>query len=228
MTRQKGTGGDRTHRRGQANLAALVAALIVLTATIGVTLGLAEGALAGADRQPGERRAAVAVAERLTAADSPATRRENVLNASALDSLAPEELAALAPPLTDAAFVVRVDGRAVVRRGDPTDGVSFRRIVLVSATEERAREVDAAGAVTLPRRTDRVRLAFDEADVETVRANGRIVLHRPGGLRGTETVPVSRAETLTLSFDANATGTVGVISTPERTRKATLEVTVDA
>ncbi|QZY00443.1 DUF7263 family protein [Halobaculum rubrum] len=219
---------DGSPDRGQANLAALVAALIVLSATVGVTLGLAEGALAGADRQPTDRRAAVASTERLIAADSPVTRRKNVLNASALDTLSPERLVALAPPLTDAAFVVRVDGRPVVERGDPADGVSFRRIVLVSAVEERTLTVAADGAVTLPRRTDSVRLDFAEADVETVRANGRIVLHRPGGLRGARTVSVSRSETLTISFDANATGTVVVTSTPERTRKATLEVRVDA
>ncbi|MFC6787269.1 hypothetical protein ACFQFH_15775 [Halobaculum halobium] len=156
------------------------------------------------------------------------TRRENVLNASALDALTVERLVALVPPLTDTTFVVRLDGRAVVDRGDPTDGSSFRRIVLVSAVDERTRTVAAESAVTLPRRTDRVRLAFGEADVETVRANGRVLLHRPGGLRGAETVSVSRSETLTLSFDANATGPVEVTTAPERIRKATLEVTVDA
>jgi len=228
MTRSAPRRSDPSSDRGQANLAALVVALIVLTATVGVTLGLAEGALAGADRQPADRRAAVASAERLIAADSPVTRRENVLNASALDSLSPERLVTLAPPLRDAAFVVRIDGRSVVERGDPTDGVSFRRIALVSSAEERTRTVAADGAVTLPRRTDSVRLEFNGADVETVRANGRIVLHRPGGLRGAETVSVSRSETLTISFDANATGTVTVTSTPERTRKTTLEVRVDA
>jgi len=227
MTRATRRGRDRSSDRGQSNLAALVAALIVLTATVGVTLGLAEAALAGADRQPGERRAAVAAAERLTAADSPTTRRENVLNATALDGFTPERLTALAPPLTDAAFAVRVDDRTIVERGDPSDGVSFRRIVLVSSVEERTRTVDADRAVTLPRRTDRVRLAFEGADVETVRVNGRIVLHQPSGLRGTETVSVSRSETLTVSFDATATGRVTVTAIPERTRKATLEVTVD-
>ena len=63
--------------------------------------------------------------------------------------------------------------------------------------------------------------------METVRVNGRIVLHQPSGLRGTETVSVSRSETLTVSFDATATGRVTVTAIPERTRKATLEVTVD-
>jgi hypothetical protein len=214
--------------RAQANLAALAAALIVLTATVGVSLGLADAALAGADRHPGERRAAVATTERLTTAESPVTRRENVLNASALEALDAPRLVALVPPLADAAFVVQVGDDTVVERGDPTGGVSFRRIVLVSTAAERTRTIDAADAVTLPRRTQRVRLGFESADVETVRSNGRVVLHRPGGLRGAETVSVSRSETLSISFDANATGTVDVTSFPERTRKATLEVTVDA
>ncbi|PSQ06734.1 hypothetical protein BRC97_05495 [Halobacteriales archaeon QS_6_71_20] len=187
-------------RRAQANLAALVAALVVLSATVGVTLALADGALAAADRQPGDRRGA-ATAERLVE---------------------------VAPPLAGASFRVRVDGEPVVERGDPVDGVTLRRIVLVAATEERTRRTDAGERLTLPRRTDRIRLDFRNASVETVRANGRVVLHRPGGLRGEETVAVSRIETLTLAFDANATGTVTVTSVPERTRKATLEVTVDA
>ncbi|SHG40671.1 DUF7263 family protein [Halobaculum gomorrense] len=214
--------------RAQANLTALVAALIVLTATIGVAVGLADAALAGTDRNPGERRAAVVATERLTAADSPVTRRENVVNESALEMLDAPRMVDLVPPLAGTAFVVRVGGATVVERGDPTGGVSFRRIVLVSAAAERTRTVDAADAVTLPRRTDQVRVEFVDADVETVRVNGRVVLHRPGGLRGIETVSVSRAETLTISFDANATGSVDVTSVPERTRKAILEVTVDA
>lgn len=214
--------------RGQANLAALVAALIVITATVGVTLALADGALTGADRQPSDRRAAVVATDRLTAADSPLTRRASVLNASAVDTLTVERVVALVPPLADASFRVRLDGESVVERGDPTAGVPFRRIVLVARSEERTLTVDATRGVTLPRRSDRVRLEFARASVETVRAGGRVVLHRPGGLRGTETVAVSRAETLALSFDANATGTVVVTYVPDRTRKATLEVTVDA
>jgi len=214
--------------RGQANLAALVAALVVLSATVGVALALADGALVAADRQPGDRRAAASTAERLTAPDSPLTRRANVLDAAALDAATARTLVELAPPLGGASFRIRLDGESVVERGDPVDGVSVRRIVLVAATEERTRRANASERLTLPRRTDRVRLDFANASVETVRANGRVVLHRPDGLRGTETVAVSRVETLALGFGGNATGTVAVTSVPERTRKARLEVTVDA
>ncbi|WP_435064638.1 DUF7263 family protein [Halobaculum sp. EA56] len=223
-----GDGPPWTDDRGQANLAALVAALVVLTATVGVTLALADGALAGADRDPTERRAAVATADRLTAADSPLTRRANVVNESAVADLSTDRLVALVPPLADAAFGVRLDGATVVERGDPVDGTSFRRIVLVADADPRSRSVNASVGVTLPRRTDRVRFDFSAAGVETVRADGRVVLHRPGGLRGVETVAVPRTETIALAFDANATGTVRVTYYPERARKATLEVTVDA
>ncbi|MFC7097699.1 DUF7263 family protein [Halobaculum marinum] len=222
--RNRDSGTDR----GQANLAALVAALVVLTATTGVTLALADGALAGADRRPTERRAAVATTDRLTAADSPLTRRANVLNANAVDALTPDDLVEHVPPLTNAAVRIRLGDRAVVERGDPDDGVTFRRIVLVAAPEERTRTVDANRSLALPRRTGTLRLDFGDAAVETVHVNGRVVLHRPGGLRGVETVSASRRETLTVAFDENATGQVAVTYVPEVTHKTTLEVTVDA
>ncbi|UIP00362.1 hypothetical protein Hbl1158_03045 [Halobaculum sp. CBA1158] len=214
--------------RGQTNLAALVAALVVLTATVGVTLALADGALASADRSPEERRTAVTATDRLVAGDSPLTRRASVLDDDAIATATVGTVVEAVPPLADAAFRVRLAGDTVVERGDPTDGTAFRRIVVVASAEERTRTVDAADGVTLPRRTATIRLAFGDATVETVRTNGRVVLHRPGGLRGVETVDVSRAETLTLTFDANATGSVPVTYFPERTHKATLAVIVDA
>lgn len=215
-------------RRGQATLAALVAALVVLTATVGVSLALADAALASADRDPTDRRTALATSERLIVDESPLTRRANVLDAVGVTTLTAERLVELVPPLAGTAYRVSLDGETLVERGDPSDGVTVRRIVLVASTDERTRRVNATRSATLPRRTGRVSVDATNASVETVRANGRIILHRPGGLVGRSTVAVTRRETLTLAFDANATGTVAVTYAPEQTRKATLVVTVDA
>lgn len=214
-------------RRGQATLAALVAALVVLTATVGVSLALADAALASADRDPTDRRAALAASERLVVAESPLTRRANVVNASSVSTLTPDRLVEVVPSLAGTAFRVDLGGETLVERGDPSGGVTVRRIVLVASADERTRQVNATRSVTLPRRTDRVSVDATNGSVETVRANGRVVLHRPGGIAGTSTVTVSRRETLTLAFDANATGTVVVTYWPEQTRKTTLAVTVD-
>ncbi|ESP88103.1 DUF7263 family protein [Candidatus Halobonum tyrrellensis] len=220
--------GEEPTGRGQANLVALATALVVLTAVLGSALAVADGALASADRDPAERRAAVAAGERLVAADAPVTRRANVLDAGTVGTLDATRLARLVPPLDGTAFRVRLGDETLAERGDPTGGATVRRLVLVSTATERTVDVAADRPVSLPRRTARVRLDFSGTNVTTVRANGRVVLHRPGGLRGAETVAVSRLETARLRFGDGATGTVGVTYYPERTRKATLAVTVDA
>ena len=74
--------------RGQANLPALAVALLVVTTTAGLAVVIADGAFASAQRDAGERATADAVADRLIAADSPLTERQNVLNASRLDAAA--------------------------------------------------------------------------------------------------------------------------------------------
>lgn len=214
--------------RGQATLVSLAAALVVLTAAVGVALTLADGALVGAERDARERRAAVAVTERLVAPDAPTTRRANVLDAGAVAALTATDLDDLAPPVKGVAVRVRLDDETIVERGEPSDGTTFRRIVLVASPTERSLTANASEGVTLPRRTARVSLSFGDATVETVRVNGRVVLHRPDGLRGTLPVTVRRGWTVRLTFDANATGTVEVTYVPERTRKAILAVTVDA
>ncbi|WP_276259376.1 DUF7263 family protein [Haloglomus litoreum] len=212
------------------NLPALVVALLVVTSTLGVALTLADGAFAGADRQPGERRVATALAERLVAADAAHTTRANVLNES---QLADADLAARFPVVGDHEVRVRLDDRTVLRRGDATGGVTVRRVVLVRNQRwvERTPPL-AADATTLPRRTDRVTLDIAAApNVTTVRANDRVVLYDPDGLAGNYTVRTSRFETLRLSFtaaDRLERGDVVVAYRAARTTKATLGVTVDA
>lgn len=220
--------------RGQANLVALGVALLALTAVLGVALVVADGAFAGADRQPGERRLASSLSDRLVAADGPLTTRANVLNASALDGFDGAALAARFPAAEGRAVRVRLDGETLAATGDVTGGSTVRRVVLVER-EERVTTTPTLdrNAVTLPRRTDRVTLHVDPptgSRVTTVRANGRVVAHDPGGLDGNVTVAVSRFETTTLSFDATGslpTGSVDLTYYPSRTIKALLVVTVD-
>lgn len=222
-------------RRGQANLAALVVALLVVSATAVAGVVVAGSALDRADRDPRDRRVAVAVSERLVAGSGPFTNRTNVLNASALPDLDAANLSAAIPALGSADVRVSLDGRTLAERGDPTGGVTVRRVVLV----ERRRgvtvtpDLSARGSVTLPRRTPRIRIRVDPppgTTVRTVRANGRVVLHDPSGIDGTYEVRVSRFETTRLTVEADATlprGAVEVTYYPARTTKGVLEVTVD-
>ena len=213
--------------RGQANLLSLAVALTALVATTTVGLVIADGALAGADRDPGEHRAARATAERLVSAES-TTVRENVLDRVAVEELSRPVLDAIAPPSAGRPVRVRLGGETVIERGDPT-GATVERVVLVAERTTRSRSVAVGDGdeLTLPRRTDRVELTFGAGStVETVRADGRVVLHDPGGLAGQFVVEPSRYETVTLAFEGG-TAQVGLESRPLRTEKATLRVTVD-
>lgn len=225
--------------RAQANLPVLAVALLVLTTAVGTGLVVADGAFADASRQPGERRAAVALAERLVAADGPLTRRGNVLAADRLDGLNASRLRVLFPVVAGYDVRVRLDDRVLVEAGDPEGGVTFRRVVLVS--ERRPTTVNATldgpnATLTLPRRSDRAVVAIDPppgTTVGTVRANGRVVLHddSAGGLDGTFRVDLSRLETTRLSVEASGPlppGSVAVTYYPAETTKAMLVVSVDA
>ena len=224
----------RSARRGQANLVAVGVALVVLTAVAGVSLVIADDALAGAQRDPGERRLAVGLSERLVAADGPLTDRGNVLNATHLQRLDGDRLQTLFPAAETGAVRVALDGDTLARTGDASGGTTVRRVVLV---QERSTVTVTpplrTGAVSLPRRTPWVRLRIDpaRATVRTVRANGRVVLHDPDGLTGTYRVRTSRFETTRLTVDATGPlreGDVVVTYAPAETTKAVLEVTVDA
>ena len=212
--------------RAQANLPALAVALLVVTAVAGLSVAVADGAFASAERDAADRATADAVAERLLAADSPLTERRNVLNASRLNESGVERVV---PP--DVAVRVDVDGETVHERGDPTGGPTARRLGIVAERQRVTLEPPLrCGAVTLPRRSPRATVAVDaDASVETVRANGRVVLHDPDGVAGEHEVGLSRYETTTLRFEGVwRAGDVTVTYYPRRTRKALLEVTVDA
>lgn len=219
------------------NLPALVVALLLLSATVGLAVAVADSAFAGARRQPLDSRATVSLSERMVAADGPLAVRGNVLNRTRVRRLNTSSLRTWFPVTAGRDVLVRLDGRTLVERGDPRDGVTVQRVVLVAARDPTTLTPRFAGAnatVTLPRRSDAATLTVappDGTTVRTVRANGRVVLHDPAGLDGTYRVALSRFETTTLAFRANGSlppGSVTVEYAPETTVKATLSVTVDA
>ncbi|MFB6107602.1 MAG: hypothetical protein ABEJ82_02025 [Haloplanus sp.] len=221
--------------RAQANLPALAVALIVLTATTGLGLALAETAFTSATRAPSERRAAIATAERLVAPDGPLTVRRNVLDRDRASNLTAATLDRDYPVVRGRAVRIRLGGRTLVERGDPAGGTTVRRIVLVATRQRVTRRPPLpTNATTIPRRTSRLDLAINPppgTTVRTVRTNGRVVLRNGTGLDGEYTVRVSRFETVELRFETDGPlpqGSVAVTYVPERTRKATLAVTVDA
>ena len=211
--------------RGQANLPALAVALLVVTTTAALAVVVADGAFTSAQRDAGERATAAAVADRLVAADSPLTERRNVLNASRLDAGA---VGSVVPDET--AVRVAVDGDPIYERGDPT-GPTARRVAVVAERQRVTLEPPlSSGTVTLPRRSPRATIGIDPgAGVETVRANGRVVLYDPAGITGEHEVNLSRYETTKLRFDGSPEDDqVRVTYYPRRTTKGRLEVTVDA
>lgn len=227
----------RTAARAQANLPALAVALLVVTSATGLGLMIADAAFADAGREPIERETAVALSERFVAADAPVTTRRNVLNGSAVDDLDAEDFDRAFPVVEGRSVRVRLDGETVVERGDPTGGTTVRRVVLVERRQSVTLPRVTADGVTLPRRSPRATVTLDPppaTTVETVRANGRVVLHDPDGLRGTYDVALSRYETTTLRFEREGGGegplppsAVEVTYYPARTTKAELVVTVD-
>ena len=219
--------------RGQANLPALAVALLLVTTATGLGLALADGAFESADRDARERHLAVSLSERLVAADGPLTNRGNTLNRSRVESLDGQRLAEQFPVVDGSDVRVRIDGETVAARGDPTDGTTIRRVVLLERRTVTTLSQVPGNSLTLPRRTPRVTLAVDPpaaTTVTTVRANGRVVLHNPVGLDGEYDVSLSRFETTTLTYEHVGplpSGSVDVTYYPARTTKAELVVTVD-
>lgn len=222
--------------RAQATLPALAVSLLVLTAVVGASLTIADGAYASADREPEQRRLAVALSERLVSPESLTTTRANVLNDSVIEGLDADRLDETFPIAEGRSVRIRVGGETVVERGSVADGTTIRRIVLVEAREEVRIEPSLSApnyTATLPRRTARAVIHVDvppATDVRTVRANGRVVLHDPDGLDGDIPIFLSRFETTRLAFAVDGPlppGSVAVTYYPANTTKAILAVTVD-
>lgn len=222
--------------RAQTNLIALVVALVLLTGATVLGVTFADAALVDADRDPAERRAAVATADRLVAASAPTTVRANALDAAAIEALNTTRLDEIAPPAAGTDVRVALDGTTVVSRGAPGGGTTVRRSVVVvsrSSPTRSASTLENGSEVRVPRRVDRATVAVDpgpNTTVRTVRANGRVVLYDGAGLDSTATVRLSRYEPTTLSVaaGANATGQFAVTYRPVTAEPRTLTVTVDA
>lgn len=220
----------------QANLVALAAALLALATVTVLGVAVADRALIGEDRPSGEHHAATALSERLVSVDSPLTRRQNVLGEASVGQVTAADIRRWFPVLGDRAVEVRLGSTVLASRGTPAGGTTVRRIVLVERTQRRTHRPSFSGGneVTLPRRTPTLTVELtppDNVSVTDVRANDRVVLRDPSGLRGRYRVSLSRRETVTLSFRANdslAPGDVTLTTRPRRTRKSELVVTVDA
>lgn len=221
--------------RAQTNLVALVLALVLVTGATVVGVAVADASLADADRDPLDRHAATAVADRLTAADSPTTVRANALNASAVDALNASRVEGLAPPAEDAAVRIALDGERVVKRGTPAGGITVRRSVVVisrSTPVRRTINVSRDSAVRVPGGVGRATVAVDpgpNTTLRTVRAGDRILLYDGAGLDTDATVHLSRYGSTTVRVDpgTNATGRVVVTYRRPSPEPRTLTVTVD-
>ena len=206
-------------------------ALVLLTAVTALGLAMADAAITGADRTPDERRVAAATAAHLVAPDGPLAERANVLNESAVAAFDGAGLRSLTQSGT--AVAVRLDGRTVAATGEPADGTTIRRLVLVERPEAESLELNGTD-VTLPRRADDVTVTLTpsvDTNVTTVRANDRVVLHNDSGLSGSFEIRVPRYETTVLRFQTAGRlgdGDVRVSYDAPRATKATLAVTVDA
>ncbi|WP_276270829.1 DUF7263 family protein [Haloarcula litorea] len=227
------TGAEKTSSgRGQTTLPALGIALVLLTVVTALGVAMADTAIAGADRQPGERRTAAATAALLVDADGPLADRANVLNRTRVERFDDAALRRAVPAAREADVAVTVGGRRVAATGDASAGRTVRRLVLLTnATRETV--VPDGRRVTLPRRVDGVTLRIDPSagtTVWTVRAGDRVLLHNDSGLGGTFEVSLRRTRTTRLRFDTAggfARGAVEVEYASPRTTKATLAVTVD-
>lgn len=222
--------------RAQTNLVALVLALVLLTGATVVGVTFADAALSDADRDPLDRHAATAVADRLVAADAPTTVRANALAADAVGDLNASRVETLAPPAEGAAFRIALDGEPVVERGPAGSGVTVRRsVVVVSRTDpiQRSINVSRGSTVRIPRGVDLATVVVDpgsNSTIRTVRAGGRVVLYDGAGLDTNATVHLSRYEptTVRIGAETNATGRVTVTYRRPITEARTLTVTVDA
>lgn len=229
-------GAELGDQRGQANLPAFAVAVLVVTSVATGAMLVVDGAFVAADREPVERARTASLAESMIAADSPVTVRRNVLNASRLRVL-DSNILEWFPAANNASLTVRLGDRVLATRGDPTDGTTIRRLVLVSTPTPRSFEpafTSSDAAFTLPRRAGGMTLTITPpagTTVRTVRVDGRVVLHSPAGLAGEYDVPLSRFRTATVRFNVTGAltpGSLRVTYTPERTMKAVLVVTVDA
>lgn len=222
--------------RGQVELPAVGIALLLLTMTLVLGVGFAESALTAADRSPVEREAAVSISDRLVDDSAKLTARNNVFVATAPADLDAQRLHQRYGLPESADARITLDGEVVASTGSVRGGTTIERIVLLEQRSERTirPEFSPTRTVTLPRRTDSAAITLSppvNTTVATVWANDRVLLSNDEGLVGEHDVSLSPYETTTLRFEAIGpldSTHVAVEFYPPETRKAVLEVTVDA
>lgn len=222
--------------RAQTELPALGIALVLLTAVLVLGIGAADSALSTNERSALEQQSAVGLSEQLVADSAPVTARPNVLDADKFEELTATDLETRYGLDPNHDVRIELDGTVIVDAGDPTDGTTITRLVVV---EERTANTlvppfENNRTATIPQRSTDLILEIDPpagTTIRAVRADDRTVLSNESGLHGTFDVTVSRFETQQLHFESVGPLTAGAVTiTHDRieTRKATLGVTVDA
>lgn len=228
-------GNSGSGDRGQTGLPALAIALLLLTVVTGLGLAIADGALASAERDAGERRIAASLAERLVASESPLTERANMFNATRLDRLNGTQLERSFPVATGHDVEIQVNSSTVAETGDRSGGTTVRRLAVIERDQTRTMR-PALGfrrVVTLPRRSSQATVELTpptNTTITTVRANDRVVLRNSSGLTGQFEVDLSRFETTEFRFEGIGRlpdGSVTIRYPAPRTTKTMLVVTVD-
>jgi len=222
--------------RAQTELPAVAIALVLLTGVLVFGVGAADSALSGAERPALEQREAVSLSEQLTAPSAAVTERANVLNATTLATLDRADLTTDYGGADGHDIRVRLGSRTLVESGRPSGGATIERLVLV----ERRTEVTLTPAltdnrtVTLPQRATRPTVEIAppaETTVSRLQVGDRVLLQNSSGLDGTFELSLSPYETTQLRFVALGplpAGAVEITHDRIETRKARLEVTVDA
>lgn len=222
--------------RGQTELPAIAIAFVLLTGTVVLGVSVANSALVSAERPALEQQTATGLSERLVSEEAPHTVRENVFDDEAVPALDESTLSEYYDLPPDSDVRIRLDGDVLASTGDVTGGTTVSRIVLVERRSHETVQPDfeTRRTVVLPRRTSNVTLTIEPptgTTVRTVLANDRVLLANESGIEGTVEAEISPFETTQIAF-----GTVGPLTedsvrieyAPPETRKAILEVTVDA
>jgi hypothetical protein len=221
--------------RAQLSLPALGLAFLVLTAVTALSVAVADNAVISSERSALDRQATVALSDRLVSTDGPLAVRANVLDASAVAELNETTLHTQYGLAADADVRITLGEETIVETGDADGTSSIERLVVVEERRNRTLipSFAAGNSVTLPRRTDQIRLTIRplaNTTVSTVKVGDRVVLHNETGLDGNFTVSVSRLETAEVSFESNTSlsrGSISLTYYPVETRKARLGVAVD-
>ncbi|WP_436902970.1 DUF7263 family protein [Halovenus halobia] len=222
--------------RAQTELPAVAIALVLLTGVLVFGVGAADSALSNAERPALEQRAAVSLSEQLTAPSANLTRRANVLDTAALATLDRADLTTHYGAADDHDIRIRLDSTTIVESGTPSGGVTIERLVLVERRTETTLTPALTGnrTVTLPQRATRPTVEIDppaDTTVSRLQVRDRVLLQNSSGLEGTFELSLSPYETTQLRFVALGplpAGAVALTHDRIQTRKARLEVTVDA